>query len=134
MRDTAQLNRLIRQEESDDDFFQFAIDMAISDWNSTTPMLNSVDIGNYPSLYLLLHGAAIQILKSQGLLQSRNELTYSSAGSSVIRSNKTAYYQSWIVNFANEYEIKKRNVKIQQNISRGYGGVASEYDRIGYNW
>lgn len=134
MRDTPELNRLIRDYESDDDALLFAIDMCISDWNTTTPMIRSVHIGNFPSLYLLIHGAACVLLKSAGLLQSRNELTYQSAGTSIVRSNKTSYYQSWLVNFSNEYESKKRMMKMQQNLEAGWGGVASEYDRIGYNW
>jgi hypothetical protein len=135
LRDTPALNRLIRKEESDDELLTFAIDMTISDWNSTTPMLGGgVHIGNFPSLYLLMQGAVIQILKSQGLYQARNELTYNTGGSSFVRSNKTQYYQSWCLNLANEYEMKKRNMKIQQNIASGYGGVSSEYDRIGYSW
>ncbi len=132
--DTPALNRLTRKEESDNEILTFAIDMAISDWNSTTPMIGPVDIGNFPSLYLLMHGAAINVLKSQGLLQARNELNYNTGGSSFVRSNKTKYYQSWFINFSNEYELKKKNMKIQQNIERGYGGVVSEYDRIGYTW
>jgi len=134
MRDTPQLNRLIRREESDDEMLRFAIDMAISDWNSTSPLISSVYIGNFPSLYLLMQGAAIQILKSQGLLQARNELNYSAGGSSFVRSNKTQYYQSWMINVSNEYELKKRNFKISRNIEQGYGGIASEYDRLGYSW
>lgn len=134
MRDTPQMNRLLLKEESDDELLSFAIDMTISDWNSTTPMISRVDIGNFPSLYLLMHGGAIQLLKSQGILQARNELNYNTGGSSFMRSNKTNYYQSWMINFSNEYEMKKRNMKIQQNIAGGWGGVASEYDQIGYSW
>lgn len=134
MLDTPQLNRLIRKEESDDSLFDFAIEMTISDWNSTTPVLGSVDIGNFPSLYLLMHGAAIQLLKSQGLYQARNELNYSAGGSSFLRANKSNYYMQWMTNFASEYETKKRNLKMQQNINRGWGGVSSEYDRLGYAW
>lgn len=134
MMDTPELNRLLRTKESDDELLTFAIEMAISDWNSTTPLIGSKDIGNYPSLYLLMHGAAIQLLKSQGLRQARNELNYSAGGSSFVRANKSNYYMSWMVNFANEYETKKRNMKVQQNISRGWGGVNSEYDWIGYAW
>lgn len=134
MLDTPQLNRLIRKEESDDTLFDFAIEMTLSDWNSTTPVLGSVDIGNFPSLYLLMHGAAIQLLKSQGLYQARNELNYSAGGSSFLRANKSNYYMQWMTNFASEYETKKRNLKMQQNINRGWGGVSSEYDRIGYAW
>lgn len=134
LRDTPELNRLIRKEESDDEMLQFALDMAIDDWNTTAPVIGNYNIGNFPSLYLLMHAAAIQILKSQGLYQARNELNYQTGGSSFIRSNKTNYYQSWMVNFSNEYELKKRNLKIFQNVSRGWGGVVSEYDRIGYSW
>jgi len=134
LRDTPALNRLIRKEESDDELLTFAIDMTLSDWSTTTPVMYNVDITNFPSLYLLMQGSVIQILKCQGIYQARNELNYNTGGSSFIRSNKTNYYMSWLVNFSNEYELKKRNLKIGQNINRGWGGVASEYDRLGYSW
>ena len=134
LRDTPELNRLIRKEESNDEDLQFYIDMAIDDWNTTAPVLSMYGIQNFPSLYLLMHGAAIQALKSQGLQQARNELNYQSGGSSFVRSNKSGIYQSWLINFSNEYELKKRNLKIFQNVGRGWGGVSSEYERIGYSW
>ena len=99
LRDTAALNRLIREEESNSEMLTFAIEMCISDYNSTAPFIPNVSIANYPSLYLLMHGSAVQILKSQGLLQARNELSYSAGGSSFIRSNKTNYYQSLLLTF-----------------------------------
>jgi len=122
------------KEESNDELFLFAIEMAISDWNSKSPHIGNVHIENYPSLYLLMHGAAIQLLKSQGLLQARNELTYTAGGSSFQRFNKSNYYMTWMTNFANDYEVKKRNMKMFKNIEGGWGGVASEYDRLGYAW
>lgn len=136
LQDTPEANRLIKKEESDNELLTFAIDMAISDWNTTAPVLSNIDIGSFPSLYLLMHGAAIQILKFQGIKQARNELNYSSGGSSFVRSNKSNYYMTWMTNFSNEYEVKKRNLKIQQNVAGGWGdgGVASEYDRIGFSW
>jgi hypothetical protein len=134
MADTAALNRLIRKQESDNELFDFAIEMAISDWNTTTPVLGHTSINSYPSLFLLMHGAAIQILKTQGLYQARNELNYSAGGSSFVRANKSNYYMQWMTNFANEYEGKKRALKIQMNINRGWGGVNSEYELIGYSW
>ena len=133
--DTEELNRLLRRKEIDDKRLDLAIQLTISDWNTTTPLIANVTIGNFPSFYLLIHGAAIQCLKMAGLYQSRNELTYNSGGSSFIRANKTAYYQSWIQNFATEYETKKLNMKIQQNVQGGYGaGFHSEYSLIGYDW
>ena len=133
--DTPELNRLIRGNEIDEDRLELAIILTISDWNTTTPLIGSVTLGNFPSLYLLLHGAAIQCLKMAGMYQSRNELTYSSGGSSFVRANKTPYYQSWIQNFASEFEAKKLNYKIQRNIEGSYGkGFGSEYDLIGFDW
>ena len=134
LRDTPQLNRLIRKEESDNELLDFALEMTISDWNSTSPHIDRIDIQNYPSLYLLMHGAVIQIMKSQGIYQARNELTYQAGGSSFMRFNKSSYYMNWMINLSNDYEIKKRNMKIAKNITGGWGGVASEYDRIGYSW
>ena len=134
LRDTPQLNRLIRKEESDNELLDFALEMTISDWNSTSPHIDRIDIQNFPSLYLLMHGAVIQILKSQGIYQARNELTYQAGGSSFMRFNKSSYYMNWMINLSNDYEIKKRNMKIAKNITGGWGGVASEYDRIGFNW
>ncbi len=134
LRDTPQLNRLIRKEESDNELLDFAIEMTISDWNSTSPHIDRTDIQNYPSLYLLMHGAVIQILKSQGIYQARNELTYQAGGSSFMRFNKSSYYMNWMINLSNDYEIKKRNMKIAKNITGGWGGVSSEYDRLGYSW
>ena len=112
----------------------FAIEMTISDWNSTSPFIDRITIGNYPSLYLLMHGSVIQILKSQGLYQARNELNYQAGGSSFSRFNKSNYYMNWMINLANDYETKKRNMKISKNITGGFGGVASEYDKIGFAW
>jgi hypothetical protein len=133
--DTEELNRLLRRKEIDDKRLEFALVLTISDWNTTTPLINKVDWGNFPSLYLLMHGGAIQCLKMAGLYQSRNELTYNSGGSSIVRANKTAYYQSWISNFASEYEAKKLNYKIQANVEGAYGGgFHSEYDMIGYDY
>src|SRR5574343_486938 len=133
--DTPEFNRLIRGYEIDEDRLEFAIILTISDWISSTPVIWKVTIGNFPSLYLLIHGAAIQCLKMAGLYQSRNELTYNSGGSSFVRSNKTPYYQSWIQNFASEYEAKKLNFKMQKNIEGAYGtGFSSEYDLVGYDW
>lgn len=134
MRDTPQLNRLIRKEESDNELMEFAIEMAISDWNSTPPLIGGVTILNYPSLFMLMHGAAIQLLVSQGIYQSRNELNYQAGGSSFVRANKTNYYMQWMTNLDNKYQVQKNNIKKQFNIDRGWGGVNSEYDRLGFTW
>ena len=134
LRDTSQTNRLLREKESDDEMLEFAIEMAISDWNATPPHIGTTTIMNFPSLFMLMHGAAIQILTSQGILQARNELSYNAGGSSFIRSNKSNHYMQWAVNLDNKYQLNKRQMKIAQNVKRGWGGVNTEYDLVGYLW
>lgn len=132
LQDTPETNRLLREKELDDEELRFCIDMAISDYNTTLPPTPAKTIENFPSLFLLMHGAAINALKMAGLRQSRNELNYQSGGSSFMRSNKTGLYQSWLSMFQNDYEMKKRSLKLAGNVNRGYGEVYSEYDYVGF--
>lgn len=133
LNDTAELNRLIRQEETDAPHLDLAINLAIDDYNITSPPLAFAQVDSFPSIYLLLHGAAIQTLKMAGILQSRNELNYSSGGVTVRTFDKTRNYQSWITMFMQDYERKKLNFKISQNIGAAMGfGIHSEYNII--NW
>ena len=98
-------------------------------------MMQNQSITNFPSLYLLIYGATIQVLRSAGILQSRNELVYSSGGVSVRIFDKTQHYQSWIAQFVAEYERKKQNYKMALNINSAMaGGVASEYSILNYFW
>jgi hypothetical protein len=135
LNDTPELNRLIRREESDDTKLDLAIDLALDDYNITAPLLQTHQLSNFPSLYFLIYGATIQVLRSAGILQSRNELAYSSGGVSVRIFDKTALYQSWIAQFMAEYERKKQNYKISANINGALaGGVQSEYSILNYFW
>ena len=135
LNDTPELNRLIRREESTDEKLDLAIDLAIDDFNITAPLLATYTDNTFPSLYLMIYGASIQVLRSAGLLQSRNELAYSSGGVSVRIFDKTQLYQSWIAQFVAEYERKKQNFKISLNINSSLAsGVASEYSILNYFW
>jgi len=135
LNDTPELNRLIRREESTDTDLDLAIDLAIDDYNITAPLLGASGLATFPSLYLLIYGATIQVLRSKGILQSRNELAYSSGGVSVRIFDKTQLYQSWIAQFVAEYERKKQNFKISANINSSLAsGVISEYSILNYFW
>lgn len=128
LNDTPELNRLIRTHESTEEKLDLCIELAISDFNTTAPLLANWTVENFPSLWLLIYGATIQTLRSAGLLQSRNELTYSSGGVSVRIFDKTQLYQSWINQFVAEYTKMKQNYKIALNVSMALAnGVRSEY-------
>lgn len=130
--DTPELNRLIRGYESSNEQLDLALDLTIDDWNTTPPPIAAVDYNTFPSLWILLHGATIQLLKMQGLFQTRNFLPYSSAGSSFTRFDKGPQYAQWLSMFNAEYQSRKQNLKIARNIQGAYGGVHSEYYSLGW--
>lgn len=135
LNDTPELNRLIRRQESDDPKLDLALALAVDDFNITSPLISTYKIETFPSLYMLIYGSTIQVLRSAGILQSRNELAYSSGGVSVRIFDKTQNYQSWIAQFVAEYERKKQNYKISLNVAAAMaGGVSSEYALLSYFW
>ena len=130
MNDTPELNRLIRTEEGTDAQYELAIELTIDNYNTVTPQTNYTT-ETFPSIFILLHGAAIELLHMAGIMQSRNRLNYSSGGVSIAVSDKAADYRAWIDLFVREYEKKVFEMKINKNIEAAYGGVHSEYYQSG---
>ena len=136
MQDNEATNRLIRKREINPKAYELAVIMAIDDWNATAPITNTT-LATWPSLKLLIEGAAIQFLIMAGFIQSRNRLNYNAGGVSVQVSDKAQEYQSWIQWLVNDYETKKLNMKKFNNIESGMDGdgVNSEYNNLyGFYW
>lgn len=128
MRDYPELNRLIEGQETGDRMIAFAILFTIDKFNITPPLIGSFGTTDFPSRYLLLTGTVSHILKSVGILQTRNQLDYSAGGVTVAHSNKTPLLQAWAQLFDSEWHQMTKAVKVALNIERGYGrSVSSEY-------
>lgn len=130
LRDNEKLNKLIEGKEHSPAQLRDALIDSLDDWNITPPPLTPVDFSTHPSRRLLIHGAVIELLQSAGILQSRNRLQYNDGGITVSVSDKASDYQSWISLLVNDYERKKRAVKVTKNVELGWGGVSSEYSKI----
>lgn len=131
MRDYPELNRLTDGKENSDRAIAMALFMAIDDYNMSPPLLPKVLIGTHPSPSLLVEGTVIQLLKSQGLLQTRNQLSYSDGqGVTVSVSDKGPALMNWLNLFMSSYEQKKRQLKQAINLNAALGvagGVSSEF-------
>ena len=127
LRDYPELNRLIKGVENSNRQIVWAISDALDDFN-TTPPFTKFSLGNFPSKSLLLRATVCALLESVGLLQTRNQLSFSDGGLTVGISDKTPFLQSWIQLFRGQYEDKKNRLKVAYNIEQGWGGgVSSEY-------
>lgn len=131
LRDKEPLNRLLDFDlESSDEELGQALDYAIDEINVAPPVLSKeYEIDSFPHKSLLLRGAAIWLLQSAGILQSRNQLSYSDGGVTVEVSNKAGQYQSWIQSFSQQFYRQLRSFKLSENMDRAWGGFTSDYDR-----
>ncbi len=133
IRDDAVLNELLEGKESSDGQLKQALIDAVDDWNTTPPILAAITVANHPSERLLVRGAAIEILMSAAIFYGRNNLNYSDGGISVADKDKAPIFQAFVQQLINDYERKKLQLKISQNISMGYGQVPSEYSAFAAN-
>lgn len=102
---------------------------AIRDLNSGTP-ITRFTIFDFPDRGLLVEGAVIFYLISQGILQLRNQLDYSDAGLSIGMFNKTGQYQSWaqflLMGYMQAKQEFKRSV-LPNKPNAGFVGIGSEF-------
>lgn len=127
MRDYPELNRLISGVESSNRQIVWAVYDALDDFN-TSPPFTAFSLASFPSKSMLVRGTVISLLESIGLLQTRNQLTFSDGGLQVGISDKTPFIQSWLQLFGNKYEEKKMKLKVSYNIESAWGGgLQSEY-------
>lgn len=132
IRDEPNLNALLDGKETGDTLLEFCLELALDDFNTSPPLIGNFALASHPSQTLVLLATVIWVLKSAGVLQSRNQLDYAAGGITVASSNKTPLYQSWINMMMQEYEAKKFNLKKSINAEAAYGGVSSEYVQVNF--
>lgn len=131
LRDFPEVNALLDGFENSDVIINLCADLAADDFSTTMPPIGQFFVETHPSFYLLFMGTVIQILRSAGILQARNNLNYSDGGLTVATSDKSPMYLTWANMLYQEYEIKKRSLKISMNAAGGYGGIRSAYSWVG---
>lgn len=130
LRDYPELNRLIEGRETSDREIAFAIMETIDDFNTTPPLIESCTLESFPSTSLLIRGTIVNVIESVGLLQTRNQMSYSDGqGVQVSVSDKAPMLLQWISLFTNQYEQKKVKLKKALNLQGALNGsaVSSEY-------
>lgn len=134
MRDFAQLNLLIRGEESSDRMIAWATMDFLSNFNGTPPFsVFTLDdlIFSYNLNHFAVRGTVISLLQSLMLIYARNHLPFSDGGLSVNFNDKAPLIQSMLQLFQAAYEQDKRQIKTAINVAgimdAGPSGVHSDY-------
>jgi len=123
LQDSKLKNVLTGKMENIDEELLFFIRLAIDDYNLTPPPITVVNIETYPSMSLLIHGAIIQLFLSNGILQTRNQLSYQDGGGALQLYEKGPQYINNATVFAQLYEQKKNQFKTMINIAGGWGTI-----------
>lgn len=132
MRDFAELNRIVRGEESSDRMIAWAILDALADFNGTpnltTFTLEELLMRNQHAL--LRRMTVISLVESVALLQIRNHINYSTGGINVGVNDKAPLLLSWLQYYKSYTDQLKQRVKVAINIENILGpsnsGVHSE--------
>ena len=139
VQDFPELNKLTGSQENDDKSLLFYINMALDDYNSTPPVLDPVTLEDFEkvpklSISLLLDGAIVQMMLALGILQTRNQLSYSDGGNSIRLYDKGPSYIQVAGIFANNYERKKIQLKKFLNAEQGWGSyrILKHYPQYPY--
>jgi hypothetical protein len=132
LRDYSELNRIVKGEEHSNRMIAFAVMDFLSDFAGSPPFLGYYTIEDLCHMHMqsfATRGTVINLLQSVGMLQTRNQLTFSDGGISVGISDKSPLLMQWIRDFQNKYEQQKTQIKVSLNIQQLFGtsGVHSEF-------
>jgi hypothetical protein len=134
MRDMAELNLLVRGQETSDRILVWATGDFLSDFNGTPPFSTfSLDdmIYTYGLSHFAVRGTVVSVLQSLMIFYARNHLPFSDGGLSVNIMDKAPIIQSMLSLLQSAYEQQKRQIKTSINIEgildAGPSGVHSDY-------
>jgi hypothetical protein len=115
-------NTLLEELEFTDDQVRGFILESFYDINESEPR-TSYTLDQFPKTSLLLDGALVFALQARGLIQLRNQLSYSDAGFSVNLDDKSGNYAQWLSMITNRYLTDRKELK--RSIVPRFRGVGS---------
>lgn len=131
LRDYPELNELIEGEETSDRMLLMAAGLALVRYNGTPPAsslsLEGVFQQNHQDVLLMM--AVVYVLESALLLQARNQINYSTGGTTVGVNDKAPLYMKMLDYFRSisDQDLKQRKISLNiMSILDGVG-VHSEY-------
>ncbi len=133
MRDFAELNLLLRGEETSDRMLEWATYDFLSDFNGTPPFtaFSLNELVAYNMQNFAVRGTVISVLQSLMIIYARNHLPFSDGGLSVNINDKAPIIQSMLGLFQASYEQKLRMIKTSINVGLmldgGPSGLHSDY-------
>lgn len=122
-------NYLIDGEELSDTQINIAMEMTVSDWNSTPPTAAN-SVAAFPYKHILLYGTLYRCFIGQAALIARNTFAFNDGGLNIPLEERFQLYQALATIYQTEYTSTMTKVKININMEEGWGSMGSDYARF----
>ena len=121
-------NKLLGKQEHTDEDLLFYLKMALDDFNTTPPLLRPFEFKDFEEsprlpVSLLLQGAVVFMMLSLGILNYRNQVSFSDGGSMIQLFEKGPQYFQGATMFANNYTTQKIALKKFLNTEQGWAVI-----------
>ncbi len=120
--DNVEKNTLLEELEFTDEQVKGFIMESLYDINEYEPRTD-FKLDGFPKTSLLLDGALVFALQARGLIQLRNQISYSDAGFSVNLDDKSGNYAQWLNMVSTKYLNNLKEFK--RSIVPRFRGVGS---------
>lgn len=126
-KDDAAMNVLLQgRYQSEDALIELALRLAVNDFN-VVPPISSYEIKNFPSDTMLMYGTLHHLANGEAERQLRNQVTYNAQGLNAQIDDKYQQYNQLAMYYKQLFEAKIKEMKIQQNLEKAWGGSFSPY-------
>lgn len=126
-KDDAAMNVLLRgRYQSEDALIELALRLAVNDFN-VVPPISSYAVDNFPSDTMLMYGTLHHLANGEAERQLRNQVTYNAQGLNAQIDDKYQQYNQLAMYYKQLFEAKIKEMKIQQNLEKAWGGSFSPY-------
>lgn len=116
---------LDNQEEFKDSQIEFAISLAVDEWNVLPPR-SFVDVTSFPSKSLLLYGTLWKLFDGKAALLIRNTLSYSDGGLQIPIEERSELYRGLSADFREKFVTAATKLKTNMNLDEGWGELRSD--------
>lgn len=123
--DTPDKNFLLDDQEFSDAYISLCMDLAVSSYNSMTPVSSFVT-SSFPYRALMLYGTVWHMFQGRTALAARNQLTYSDGGIQIPIEERFELYSNLAASFGAQFQAMAQRQKTQDNIDNGWSSVGGD--------
>jgi len=129
MRDYGVNNHLLKKVQFEDEEISRAIDLTVSQWNSTPPVTSTT--WRLIPEHLLFLGTCRWLMQAESFLQVRNQISVQTDGLGVVGlDDKYQLYYNQMQDLRSEFKRETQERKYADNIASGFGSVSSGYANV----